>query len=90
MQTKTAKQIGFSMSRIDENTIEIRPVPRNNLSRKKRVAFNKRVSVVDLHVFDKKQLDRLQRIEEGIHQRRKSKRTSTKESIRNLCRVLTK
>ena len=90
MPVKTAKQVGFSMNRVDEDTIEIRAIPRNNLSGKKRVAFNKRVSVVGLHVFDKKQLDRLQKIEEKIHRERKSRNNTIKESIRTLGKLLIK
>jgi predicted site-specific integrase-resolvase len=66
MEDKELKEIGFSMNEKDEGTIIVEGVVLGKVSKKAKVKYERQFSKVNLHLFDKKYIEHLQKIEVEI------------------------
>ena len=63
MNNKISKEIGFSMNELNEDTVLIEGISYHSTSKKSKIKNERQYSKVNLHLFDKEYIEKLQQIE---------------------------
>ena len=90
MDSKTQKDLGFSMVEINDNTILIEGVVQKKISKKAKAKRERQFSKIALHLFDREYIEKLQEIEFEIVLEEKDSLEKLKERFYKLAgRLLT-
>ena len=90
MRKKKFHKIGFSIARLNVNTIEIEGIPDKSLTPKKRREAFEKYSNVSIYLFPEDYIEKLNSIENEIEEKNNDRKYSLKKSMRVLADALMK